>query len=213
LNYYDAPNFDSGNRRDNLRAIRMSEDGSLWGTRRSRSAECNKGDAGCNPGVFRQHVFVSSPGASNRSGSIALDPGANILAGVTINRMSGPGCKFITGGLDPTTVPGDVCNVETLYVGLSAGNTGCDADNDGNYGPGHPANQCFKPGGKVYEYRMDQAHWDATDGTCTGNPNVPAENTGCAQPIAEFVWTTTPGGTVENIDPRMVMTVHEAFTQ
>jgi hypothetical protein len=141
----------------------------------------------------------------------------NILAGVTINRMSGPGCKYITG-LDPTTVVGDKCGVETLYVGVSAGNAGCDADDDGSPGPGHPENQCFKPGGTVYEYLIDEAHWDATDGTCTGNPNEPLtgpapSNSGCAKPIAQFEITDVPGGTVEKIDPRMVMTVHEAFIQ
>ena len=213
LNYDDSGSgFNSGNRRDNLRAIRMSEDGHLFGTRRSRSAECARDAAGCNPGVFRQHVFVSAPGSSTRSGSIGLDPGVNILAGVTINRMSGPGCKFITG-LDPTTVVGDACGVETLYIGVSAGNAGCDADGDGNPGPGHPANQCFKPGGTVYEYLIDEVHWDATDGTCDGNPLTPLTNTGCAKPIAQFEITDVPGGTVEKLDPRMVMTVHEAFIQ
>ena len=204
LNYDDSgTGFDSGNRRDNLRAIRMSEDGHLFGTRRSRSAECARDAAGCNPGVFRQHVFVSEPGSSTRSGSIGLDPGVNILAGVTINRMSGPGCKNITG-LDPTTVVGDACGVETLYVGVSAGNAGCTPT-------GHPANDCFKPGGTVYEYLIDEAHWDATDGTCTGDPA--GDNSGCAQPIAQFEITNVPGGAVEKIDPRMVMTVHEAFIQ
>ncbi|MDH3751029.1 MAG: hypothetical protein OEU40_10580, partial [Gammaproteobacteria bacterium] len=62
----DLPYYDSGNRRDNLRAIRMSEDGTLYGTRRSRSAECNEGEA-CNPGNFRQHIFVVEPGESYNS--------------------------------------------------------------------------------------------------------------------------------------------------
>jgi hypothetical protein len=128
----------------------------------------------------------------------------NILAGVTINRMSGPGCKHITG-LDPTTVVGDACGVETLYVGVSAGNAGC-AETGGNLD-----NPCFIPGGTVYEYLIDEAHWDATDGTCTGDPA--GVNTGCAQPIAQFEITDVPNGTVQKIDPRMVMTVHEAFIQ
>jgi hypothetical protein len=204
LNYDDSgTGYDSGHRRDNLRAIRMSEDGHLFGTRRSRSTECLRDAPGCNPGVFRQHVFVSEPGSSTRSGSIGLDPGVNILAGVTINRMSGPGCKHITG-LDPTLVVGDDCGVETLYVGVSAGNAGC-------VPTGHPANDCFKPGGTVYEYLIDEAHWDSTTGTCTGVPG--GNNTGCAQPIAQFEITDVPGGTVQKIDPRMVMTVHEAFIQ
>jgi hypothetical protein len=70
----------------------------------------------------------------------------------------------------------------------------------------------------VYEYLIDAGHWDATDGTCTGNPSDPfvgpaPSNSGCALPIAQFEITTTPGGTVEKLDPRMVMTVHEAFIQ
>ena len=223
LNYYDAPNFDSGHRRDNLRAIRMSEDGTLWGTRRSRSAECNAGDAGCNPGVFRQHVFAAAPGSNIRTGSIALDPGVNILAGVTINRMSGVACDFVTAEAiangDPT---GDVCDVETLYIGVSAGNAGCVLT--GPVG----ANPCFEPrgaaggGGTLYEYRIDAAHMDAKDGTCTGDPA--GDNSGCALPIAQFSFvaqgdgtdedtSTLPDGVVESLDPRMVMTIHEAFTQ
>ena len=225
LNYDDAPDFDSPNRRDNLRAIRMSEDGTLWGTRRSRSTPCPEGVAGCNPGVFRQHIFASAPGTGHRTGSLALDPGVNIIAGTTINRMSGPGCDYVTAEAiangDPTD---DVCDVETLYFGASAANPGCDPDGDGNNGPGHPANQCFKPGGAILEYRMDAAHLDGANGLpCTGDPADgygPGEgNEGCALPIAQFdfvsdgVTSSLPAGVVETIDPRMVMTIHEAFTQ
>ncbi len=173
LNYDDsATGYDSPNRRDNLRAIRMSEDGTLWGTRRSRSKECLRGEAPgaspnqsgvvCNPSVFRQHIFAAGPGEHHRTGSIALDPGVNVIAGVTINRMSGPGCDYVqqevlnNGG----TLTGDECDVETLYAGASAANPGCDPDGDGNNGPGHPANQCFKPGGAILEYRIDAAHMD-----------------------------------------------------
>jgi len=224
LNYYDAPLYNSGHRRDNLRAIRMSEDGTLWGTRRSRSAECNAGDAGCNPGVFRQHVFAAAPGSNTRTGSIGLDPGVNILAGVTINRMSGPGCAFVEAEelANTGSISGDACDVETLYIGVSAGNAGCVLT-----GPA-PPNPCFEPrgaaggGGTLYEYRIDAAHMDATDGTCTGNPF--GVNTGCALPIAEHKFiaqgdgttadtSTLADGAVESIDPRMVMTIHEAFTQ
>ncbi len=223
LNYDDAPDFDSPNRRDNLRAIRMSEDGTLWGTRRSRSQGCAEGEAGCNPGVFRQHIFAAAPGSSNRTGSIALDPGVNVIAGVTINRMSGPGCDYVTAEAiangDPT---GDVCDVETLYAGASAVNPGCLTT-----GP-LEVNPCFNPapglggGGAILEYRIDAAHMDATDGTCTGDPA--GNNTGCALPIAVFNFTAQgdntdddtsplPDGAIEKIDPRMVMTIHEAFTQ
>jgi hypothetical protein len=223
----DAPNYDSGHRRDNLRAIRMSEDGTLFGTRRSRSRECLRGEAPgagpnpCNPSVFRQHVFVAAPGANYRTGSLALDPGVNILAGVTINRMSGPGCANVEKEERAATGSnsGDACDVETLYLGVSAGNAGCYKD-----GP-VAANRCFKPGGTVYEYRIDLAHLDggaaAGDGSgrCNGDPNDQWGNTGCALPIAQFDFVSDgltsqlPDGTVETIDPRMVMTIHEAFTQ
>lgn len=229
----DAPNYDSGHRRDNLRAIRMSEDGSLFGTRRSRSRECLRGEAPgagpnpCNPSVFRQHVFVAAPGANHRTGSLALDPGVNILAGVTINRMSAPGCAFVEEEEHNLTGSnsGDACDVETLYLGVSAGNAGCDKDGDGVYGPGHPANQCFVPGGTLYEYRIDLAHLDggsaAGDGSgrCNGDPNDQAGNKGCAQPIAHFdflsdgLTSELADGELETLDPRMVMTIHEAFTQ
>ena len=218
----DAPLYNSGHRRDNLRAIRMSEDGTLYGTRRSRSAECNEGDAGCNPSVFRQHVFIVEPGESHNSGeTIALDPGVNVIAGITINRMSALGCKFVTG-LDPTTVSGDVCDVETLYVGVSAGNAGCVTTGD------VPPNPCFNRqpslggGGTLYEYRIDEDHRDGAPvwggGSCTGAPNIGGAD-GCALPIAQFDFvsdgTTSdlPAGTVETLDPRMVMTIHEAFVQ
>jgi len=230
LNYNDAPYYNSPNRRDNLRAIRMSEDGTLWGTRRSRSRECAEGAAGCNPSVFRQHIFAAAPGSDHRTGSLALDPGVNVIAGTTINRMSGPGCAFVqaevlAGG---GTLTGDECDVETLYFGTSAANPGCDPNGDGINGPGHHANQCFKPGGAILEYRMDAAHLDGASGSCTGDPADgygPGQgNEGCAMPIAQFNFVAQgdgtagdtsglPDGTIESIDPRMVMTIHEAFTQ
>jgi hypothetical protein len=232
LNYDDsATGYDSPNRRDNLRAIRMSEDGTLWGTRRSRSRECIEGEAGCNPGVFRQHIFASAPGAGHRTGSLALDPGVNVIAGTTISRMSGPGCVYVQSEViaNGGTLTGDECDVETLYFGASAANPGCDPDGDGVNGPGHPANRCFKPGGSILEYRMDAAHMDGAGGLpCTGDPADgygPGEgNEGCAMPIAQFDFvaqgdntvndtSALPDGVIEKIDPRMVMTIHEAFTQ
>ncbi len=154
----------------------------------------------------------------------------NVIAGTTINRMSGPGCAFVqaevlAGG---GTLTGDECDVETLYFGTSAANPGCDPNGDGINGPGHPANQCFKPGGAILEYRMDAAHLDGASGSCTGDPADgygPGEgNEGCAMPIAQFNFVAQgdgtagdtsglPDGTIESIDPRMVMTIHEAFTQ
>ena len=193
----DAPDFDSGNRRDNLRAIRMSEDGSLYGTRRGRSRECLRGEAPgtgvadpCNPSVFRQHIFVAAPGDNHRTGTLALDPGVNIIAGVTINRISGPGCDFVrqevidAGGI----LTGDECDVETLSVGVSAANAGC-----AGTGPGaNPANACFRPGGALYEYRIDAGHLDGGSGACDGVPDAAGfegnsflpggNNAGCALP-------------------------------
>ncbi|UCC56144.1 MAG: hypothetical protein JSU75_12610 [Gammaproteobacteria bacterium] len=244
LEYDDSDTgYDSPNRRDNLRAIRMSEDGTLWGTRRSRSRECLRGEAPmadvpdpsgnppCNPSVFRQHIFAAGPGEDHRTGSIALDPGVNVIAGVTINRMSGPGCAYVQAEVlaNGGTLTGDECDVETLYAGASAANPGCDPDGDGNPGPGHPANQCFRPGGAILEYRIDAAHMDGGNGKpCTGDPadgfDTGEGNEGCALPIAVFEFVAQgdgtdedtsglPDGVVETIDPRMVMTIHEAFVQ
>jgi len=148
-----------------------------------------------------------------------MDPGVNIIAGITVNRMSAPGCKFVTG-LDPTMVSGDICDVETLYVGVSAGNAGC--LETGPVG----ANPCFVPGGTLYEYLIDEEHLDggaAWGGmSCTGDPAD--GSAGCALPIAQFDFVAEgdftdkdtselPDGFVETLDPRMVMTIHEAFVQ
>jgi hypothetical protein len=211
--------FDSGHRRDNLRAIRMAEDGTLYGTRRSRSLPCAAGDAGCNPGVFRQHIFVVDPGESHNSGkSIGLDPGVNVIAGVAINRMSTLACEAI----NPNGTDLDACDVETLYVGVSAANPGC-VD-----GPGPiPPNPCFIPGahGALLEYMIDDAHLDGGSawggGSCNGDPNDPAGNTGCALPIVRYAFinrgesgaSAVPEGSEETLDPRMVMAIHEAFVQ
>lgn len=213
--------YDSGHRRDNLRAIRMAEDGTLYGTRRSRSLPCAAGDPGCNPGVFRQHIFIVDPGESHNSGkTIGLDPGINVIAGVAINRMSTLACEAINpGGLDL-----DACDVETLYVGVSAANPGC-VD-----GPGPvPPNPCFIPGahGALLEYMIDADHLDggalAGDGSgaCNGDPNDPAGNAGCALPVVRYSFinrgesgaSAVPIGSEETLDPRMVMAIHEAFVQ
>ena len=218
----DAPAYDSGHRRDNLRAIRMSEDGTLYGTRRSRSLPCAAGDAGCNPGAFRQHIFIVDPGESHNSGkTIGLDPGINVIAGVTINRMSTLACDAINPkdefGVRPSL---DACDVETLYVGVSAANPGCV-----DFGP-KPPNRCFAPvaHGALLEYMIDADHLDGGaawgGGACTGAPNLAGAD-GCALPIVRYSFinrgdsgpSAVPVGFEETLDPRMVMTVHEAFVQ
>lgn len=148
-----------------------------------------------------------------------MDPGVNVIAGIRINRMSAIGCDFVrnealqNGG----ELTGTECDVETVYVSTSAANAGCDADGDGAMGPGHPANQCFVPGGSVYEYRIDVGHIDRATGSCTGNPNegygAGEGNEGCAMPIAQFDVIDPVTGEVDLVDPRMLMPIHEAFIQ
>ena len=215
----DAPAaMDDPNRRDSLRANSLDESGNLYGTFRARSLACEEGDAGCNPGVFRQHVFIAAAGGNVKTGTIALDPGVNVIAGIRINRMSAVGCDFVTAEANAGAgATGDECDVETLYVAASAANAGCDADGDGVMGPGHPANQCFVPGGRVYEYRIDNAHIDGANGSCTGNPGdgygAGQGNEGCAMPIAQFDVIDPVTGAVDLVDPRMLMPIHEAFIQ
>ena len=212
--------MDDPNRRDSLRANSLDESGNLYGTFRARSLACEEGDAGCNPGVFRQHVFIAAAGGNVKTGTIALDPGVNVIAGIRINRMSAPGCDFVTAEANAGAgagATGDECDVETLYVAASAANAGCDADGNGVMGPGHPANRCFVPGGRVYEYRIDNAHIDGANGLCTGNPDdgygTNQGNEGCAMPIAQFDVIDPVTGKVDLVDPRMLMPIHEAFIQ
>jgi len=206
--------FNSGHRRDNLRAIRMAENGTLYGTRRSRSLPCAAGDADCNPGVFRQHIFIVDPGDSHNSGkTIGLDPGINVIAGVSINRMSALACEVINPGHTDL----DACDVETLYVGVSAANEGCV-----NTGP-VPPNPCFTPvaSGALLEYMIDDAHLDGGSVwggvPCTGDSAD--GSVGCALPIVRYSFINRDSsdgivdGTLETLDPRMVMTIHEAFIQ
>lgn len=227
----DAPDaaMDDPNRRDSLRANTLDEAGNVYGTFRARSKDCLRGQAPgvssppggivCNPSVFRQHVFIAGAGGNVKTGTVAMDPGVNVIAGIRINRMSGPGCAFAQNEVTSSggTLTGAECAVETLYVATSAGNAGCDADGDGNMGPGHPANQCFVPGGTVYEYRIDSAHIDGGNGNpCTGNPTdgfgSGEGNEGCAMPIAKFE-LLDGSGSVEKVDPRMLMHIHGAFGQ
>jgi len=177
--------------------------------------------------VFRQRVNIVSLGDDSPSRTLALDPGVNVIAGIRTNRMSGKGCEHVMAdtarystdenpnGYAPT---GDLCDIETLMVAASAMNpgdilVGCTG--------GHPANACFKPGGGVVEYIT---HPNFTDGgiayggaTCTGDPTDIVGNEGCAQPIAEFIYTdpNSDGDPEEEVkvDPRMLMIIHEAFGQ
>ena len=140
-------------------------------------------------------------------------------AGMTVNRISGPGCEFITG-MQATDVTGDECDIETAYVGVSAGNAGCPIQTP------NAGWECMVLGGTVYEYLIDTASLDggsaAGDGSglCDGDHaggiasyGLGGSNSGCALPIAQFDFLAADGVTVEKLDPRMVMTIHEAFVQ
>ena len=234
---------DSPWRRDSLRAVSFDESGNIYATDRARSRPCLRGEyagspGGCNPSVFRQRVNIASIGGTSPEDegevanyndptlrrSIGLDPGVNVIAGIRTNRMSGPGCDFVKTNAhvyateynaNGYAAEEDLCDVETLLVASSAFNPGCDADSDGNPGPGHPANQCFVPGGGVGEYIIHPSFTDGASGPCTGDPNDPASNTGCAQPIATFGYTgpDSDNDPVIPVDPRMLMVIHEAFGQ
>jgi len=235
------PENNSGWRRDSLRAISFDESGNIYATDRERSEECVRGQAPgavpavappCNPRVFRQRVNIASFDGYNNPAlrrTLALDPGVNVIAGIRTNRMSRTACDYVQANAATYATEysatgyaaeEDLCDVETLLVASSAMNPGCDANGDGLNGPGHPANQCFKPGGSVAEYII---HPNFTDGgaayggdTCTGNPAdelVGGANAGCAQPVAMFDYTSPDGGAAQAVDPRMLMVIHEAFGQ
>lgn len=197
-------------RRDALRAISLDSSGALYATFRKRSKPCLRGELaaeGCHPGVFRQHISVVPFGEDHPTRTIALDPGVAVIAGNRINRMSGVACDNINP-VDPSTgkrPDPDACDVETLYVAASVMNPGCEKQS----GPG--VNPCFVPGGGVAEYLIDPAAADATDGTCSGDPL--GDNSGCAQPVAVFHFKDEVTGEIENLDPRMLMPIHEPFMQ
>lgn len=206
----------NGHRRDSMRAITFDESGNIYGTNRRRSLPCAAGDAGCNPGTFRQRVSIDivseDNGVNDEDATLALDPGVNVIAGIRINRMSAKACEAVLAGGSATD---EDCNTETLYVAASAMNPG-DINLPNGCTGGHPANACFKMGGYVVEYLIDEDHLDGGDlagdgsGNCNGDPADPAGNAGCAQPIATF------GGIIngnENLDPRMLMPIQRAFIQ
>jgi hypothetical protein len=205
-------------RRDSMRAISLDSSGTLFAARRARSRACLRGEipaapGGCNPSVFRQRVDVVAPGQNHPTGSIGLDPGINIIAGIRINRISGPGCEAVREEALNTTglLTGNECDVETLYISASAVNPGCEIQG------GNPANACFIPGGRVVEYRIDADHLD-NPYSCSGDPvdgavSDAAGNAGCAMPIATFRAINPDTGLEENMDPRMLMAIHEPFMQ
>lgn len=202
--------MDDGHRRDSMRAISFDESGNLYGTNRRRSLPCGVGECTPNPGLWRQRVDIVFDGEDHPEATLALDPGVNVIAGIRVNRMSGPGCEFVTAEAiaEHGVATGDECDVETLYVAASAMNPGCANTS------GPPVNPCFVMGGSVAEYRIDPDHLDggslAGDGSgmCDGDPL--GYNGGCAQPIATFFGSANGE---DNLDPRMLMHIHEAFVQ
>jgi len=225
---------DSGWRRDSLRAISFDESGNIYATDRARSKECVRGELPpvCGPNVFRQRVSIASmgfddenPGSGYNDPSLrrtlALDPGVNIIAGIRTNRMSGKGCEYVKANAATYATEysatgyaaeEDLCDVETLLVAASAMNPG---EILGGCTGGHPLNSCFKPGGGVAEYIIHPNFTDGATGPCTGDPKYPKSNTGCAQPIAKFIYTgpNSDNDPEVKVDPRMLMVIHEAFGQ
>lgn len=171
IDMYPGADDDDPRRRDSLRAITFDADGNLYATNRARATEINPG-----PADMRQHVAVVPWGEDSPTGTLAMDHGVQIIAGIRTNRISGPGCDSVWA----TTGPGDPlrdCDYETLYVASTGTKT-------------------------VLEYLIRS---DKLDG-----PDCRDLNIGCAQPIATFFGGAN--GQVD-IDPRMLMTIHEAFVQ
>ena len=198
---------DDPSRRDSLRAWGLDEDGTIYVTDRERSLDCLRGQGaadGCNPTTFRQKVQVVDFGEDSPSRTIGLDPGVNVIAGIRPNRMSATACDNIGGPTAGGTNPaGTSCDVETLLIAASA------------YNPIINGGGFMKPGGGVGEYSILPADADAQDGTCTGQhgPAHAVHNTGCAQPIAQFLGSNPSVGPAFKVDPRMLMVIHEAFVQ
>ena len=200
---------DDPSRRDSLRAWGLDEDGTIYVTDRERSRDCLRGEVAwagsptpCGPPVFRQKVQVVDLGDDFPSRTIGLDPGVNVIAGLRPNRMSAIACDNIGGPTaDGTNPDGTACDVETLLVAASAWN------------PTISGGGFFKPGGGVGEYSILPEDADGESGPCTGEHGNPAANTGCAQPIAQFLGANPDVGPLNYVDPRMLMVIHEAFVQ
>jgi hypothetical protein len=129
-------------------------------------------------GSRRAVVSVVPLGGSHPSATIGLHPDYHTIAGIRIHRVSAGACAALQAS-DPTTV----CNFETLYMAATST-------------------------GNVMEFLIDEDHYDAEDGTCTGD--AAGDNSGCAHPISTFLGTAN---SQDNIDPRMLMVIHEAFVQ
>ena len=200
---------DDPSRRDSLRAWGLDEDGTIYVTDRERSRDCLEGEVAwegsptpCGPPVFRQKVQVVDFGDDFPSRTIGLDPGVNVIAGIRPNRMSAVACDYIGGPTAGGTNPdGTSCDVETLLIAASAFNP---TINGGGF---------MKPGGGVGEYSINPDDADGATGPCTGEHGNPAANTGCAQPIAQFLGSNPDDGNAFKVDPRMLMVIHEAFVQ
>jgi len=203
---------DDPSRRDSLRAWGLDEDGTIYVTDRERAKDCLQGEGaadGCNPTTFRQKVQVVDLGEDSPSRTIGLDPGVNVIAGIRPNRMSATACDNIGGPTAGGTNPaGTSCDVETILIAASA------------YNPIANGGGFMRPGGGVGEYSILPADADGNpdaDGipttACTGEHGIPANNTGCAQPIASFLGTNPSVGPAYKVDPRMLMVIHEAFVQ
>jgi len=202
---------DDPSRRDSLRAWGYDEDGTIYVTDRERSRDCLAGEVAwegsptpCGPPVFRQKIQVVDWGNSSPDRTIGLDPGVNVIAGMRPNRMSAIACDNIGGPTAGGTNPaGTSCDVETLLVAASAFNP---IINGGGF---------MRPGGGVGEYSIDPDEADGVSGPCTGahGPANAINNTGCAQPIAQFLGRNADVGGEDLVDPRMLMVIHEPFIQ
>ena len=181
--------MDDPRRRDSLRAITLDSDGNLYATFRDRAVQPNAS----SPADFRNHVAVVPWGEDYPTGTIAMDHGVQVIAGTRVNRISAPACAVVNpDGSDP-----DACNVETIQIAASAFNPGgCDG----------VAGGCYVAGGGVGEYLLGE---DNLDG-----PDCREFNIGCAKPVHTYFNGISPSGHAQDaIDPRMLMTIHEAFVQ
>lgn len=198
---------DDPSRRDSLRAWGLDEDGTIYVTDRERSRDCLQGEVAwmgsptpCGAPVFRQKVQVVDLGSNSPDRTIGLDPGVNVIAGIRPNRMSATACANIGG--PNANGSGTSCDVETLLIAASA------------YNPTSQGGGFMRPGGGVGEYSIHPDDADGANGPCTGEHGNAANNTGCAQPIANFLGRNPDVGTGSDlVDPRMLMVIHEPFVQ